>query len=257
MQTIEQATLILLQHAHEQLILELSDEVRNYLSKKISHSYEVLTMAERIIINESQLNHVRTETFWEFRIAALLHDIGRFTQHDKKKIIKNSEHPHGQIGYDILKQQGVKNSRILLAIKYHGEKNLSGLENDLDFIITTTIEREKILRICKLVRDADKLAKLEKIIRIPLWITEDINENGREQKSVSENVLDHIKKKQNVPIWSQETQAEKLLYKFSWIFSLEYEGSKIILRQMHFREHFTDILAKLGVRKEVLDIVKW
>jgi len=54
----------------------------------------------------------------------MLHDIGRFTQHDGQKILKGSLHPHADVGYDILKRMGLHNPRILLAVKYHDKYDL-------------------------------------------------------------------------------------------------------------------------------------
>jgi CRISPR/Cas system-associated protein Cas10 (large subunit of type III CRISPR-Cas system) len=190
---------------------------------------------------------VKSEAKREFEIAALLHDIGRFSQHDTKRRLKNSEHPHGEVGYDILKRTGIHNPRILLSVKHHNKYNLSELDSELDYMMSDTIEKEKITRICGLIRDADKLQSLEYLLYDPSkFLSYGKNDRlDRESKSVSEACFDVIKKKQQLDKKIVQTSAEYALYHFSWIFDLHHEGTKIALRQLRFRERFADILMKM------------
>jgi HD superfamily phosphohydrolase YqeK len=243
MTSFQEATHFFLKIVHAELIKELPDEIRDYLTYKVQHSYGVLASAQKIISLDPALSLTKSETKREFEISALLHDIGRFSQHDGKRRLKNSEHPHGEIGYDILKRLGIHNPRILLSVKHHNKYDLSELESELDYMMADTSEKEKITRICGLIRDADKLQNLEYLLYDPSKAIKKTSE--RETKSVSDACFEAIKKRQQMTKKYAETGAEYLLYYFSWIFDLHHEGTKIALRQMRFRERFGDILMKL------------
>ena len=107
-------------------------------------------------------------------------------------------------------------------------------------------EKEKILRICHLVRDADKLQNLEYLLFDPshiLFLSK--NDTAKDAKIVSDTCFDAIRKKQQLKRNSVETTAELMLYHFSWIFDIHYEGTKIALKQMRFRERYADMLMRL------------
>lgn len=246
MQSLNDAIFFFLKFTNAELSKNLSSEVRDYLSYKTHHCYGVLTSTQKIVSLDPKLYLTKTETKSEFEIAAMLHDIGRFTQHDGQKRLKNSIHPHGEVGYDILKKSGLHNPRILLSVKHHGKYDLSELDSELDYMTASSEEKEKILRICHLIRDADKLQNLEYMLydssHLLSYTKKDTN---REAKSVSDVCFDAIKKRIQLEKKQVETAAELVLYHYSWIFDIYHEGTKIALKQMKFKERFSDILAKL------------
>lgn len=132
-------------------------------------------------------------------------------------------------------------------MKHHEKYDLSELESELDYMMADTDEKMKISRICHLIRDADKLQNLEYIIYNPFSLStyHITNNSTRENKSVQEEILEKLRKKQCLPRGIAETQAEKLLYFFSWIFDVHYEGTKIALKQAKFRERYSDMLGKI------------
>jgi len=115
------------------------------------------------------------------------------------------------------------------------------------------------MRTCQITRDADILENLEHLLydQSPFLTALTKKENQtRETRSVSEEIFDSIKKKKYINKKIVETEAERLLFCYSWSFEISCEGTKTILKYTRFRERFADILMKMGVRKEVVDIVR-
>jgi HD superfamily phosphodiesterase len=76
------------------LTQELSDKVSFWITHKIRHTYAVLHCAQQIIKEDAILNSLDRKIKKKIEIAALLHDIARFTQHDKVDILKESIYEH-------------------------------------------------------------------------------------------------------------------------------------------------------------------
>lgn len=120
------------------------------IMEKFHHSYRVMEFAEDIG-NSINLNE---EDMHIVKIAALFHDIARFTQWTEyETYIDAKSFDHGDKGYDILKEKLIdklvkdqKSKDIILAsVKNH---NKFEIEDNLD---------EKQLMVAKIIRDADKL----------------------------------------------------------------------------------------------------
>ena len=133
-----------------------------------------------------------------------------------------------------------------MAVKHHNKINLSELENEIDYLTADKEEKECIMRICHLIRDADKVQNLEHLLFDYAHYSIPESENlSREAKSVSEACLDCVRKKTIMKHTLAQTKAERLLYHFSWIFDLHFESTKNLLRQIRFRERYAEILMKL------------
>lgn len=103
--TATESAKILLKHATAQYNLPLSEKVHHRLTYNIHHSFDTLAAARRIITMDSELSRLQEETLLQFEAAALLHDIGRLYQHDIETNLKNTEYPHAENGYDIIKKE--------------------------------------------------------------------------------------------------------------------------------------------------------
>ena len=82
MTSLQEAIEFFLTFIRSELSKNLSDDVRKYLAHKVPHSYGVLSCAQKIVALDPKLSATKAESRAEFEMAALLHDIGRFTQHD-------------------------------------------------------------------------------------------------------------------------------------------------------------------------------
>lgn len=96
-----------------------SEKVRDWILHKMRHTYAVLHSVQTIISNDPVLVRLSREDKEVIESAALLHDIGRFSQHDGENILSNAEHPHGDVGYRMLSERGVTHPAVLLGVKTH------------------------------------------------------------------------------------------------------------------------------------------
>lgn len=98
-------------------------------------------------------------TYLNYGPAILLHDIGRFYEQQSKKKVFN----HAIYGYNLLKKEFTDNPMILLPIKYH-EEDLTWKEllfNDSEFLKCSWINKKKVIKGCKLVRDIDIISNMK------------------------------------------------------------------------------------------------
>mgnify|MGYP001851608577 CR=1 FL=1 len=124
----------------------------------------------------------------------LLHDIGRFYEQQSENKIFN----HAIYGYNLLKREFTDNSMILLPIKYH-EEDLTWKEllfNDNEFLNCSWINKIKIIKGCKLVRDIDIISNIKVLL---------------EQKLINKKVH-HINKKLIDRLYNNEIGDKENIY---------------------------------------------
>lgn len=127
------------------------EEKDAYLIKK-NHTMRVFGIVCKIIPNSETMDE---ETKTIIRLAAILHDVGRFEQWRKTKSYSDvGEFKHATFGAKLLKEGMIKqfipetrqyDKLIILAVERHGDLELP--EN----------LSEQQVEICKIVRDADRI----------------------------------------------------------------------------------------------------
>ena len=132
---------------HYQKNLSLCEKGKNdwlYLKSKYAHSYSTLECGTHISQNiEIEKNIVSS--------VLLLHDIGRFYEHYRFPNFK-----HAEYGYEILKKENIKNTLILLPIKYHETENWQkDLSLDIAYKKLSVTEKHKAKLLCQLLIEAD------------------------------------------------------------------------------------------------------
>lgn len=115
-----------------------------YLKDKYAHSYSTLEcgthISQKIEIEKNIVSSV-----------LLLHDIGRFYEHYRFPNFK-----HAEFGYEILKKENIKNTIILLPIKYHETENWQkALSLDVSYKKLSVTEKHKAKLLCQLLVEAD------------------------------------------------------------------------------------------------------
>lgn len=123
------------------------------LRLKQDHTYKVLELAERVVWNESPGQKLTGPTARAVLLAALYHDIGRFSQYTRWKTFSDSRSTnHGTLAVRILKEQGFLDGEtphvrrlVLVAVGLHNKYRLPPHMDD------------EQLRVTLAVRDADKV----------------------------------------------------------------------------------------------------
>lgn len=116
---------------------------------KYNHSLDCLNI----------LKYYNYYNYLSYGPAVLLHDIGRFY----KQQFKNKSFDHARYGYALLKEEFTNKPEILLPIKYH-EEDLKWKElllSDKEFLKCSHLNKVRIIKGCKLVRDIDIISNMK------------------------------------------------------------------------------------------------
>lgn len=214
----------------------------HWINLKFKHSYDVLEIAELLLEKDNELKFMKEDYIVYGKIAALLHDIGRFYEvADARKGFK-----HGKFGAEnILKnEEHIKNPFILLPIKYHDQKNIS--EEFFEDLATYNLnknEEEVVLKLLKLVRDSDKLANL----RMHENFIDDIFVFFLDKKlCFTDSCLKAFKNKELVNNKERNTVFDQILGYMCWVYDLQLQYSKELIFDENFlNAHFKIIEKKI------------
>ena len=222
------ATKILVSHYHGDVERTHSTMIDSWITHKVRHIYAVLFCAQKILATSEELRHIDRSLRKKCEIAALLHDIGRFYQHDDDRIYRDSEYEHGDEAYHILAREGYTDPAILLAVKYHNKRTLDDLPTDPDYVHATN--KDEIDIACRVVRDADKLQNLEYYIL-------DNGQNfhifmGQTEGGIRPEAIQEFKARELVSFKHVESTAEKIFCLASWVNDIHYNGTRRALREV-------------------------
>jgi len=229
-------TILLEKHYNQQLNkINNKREILNYNNHKIRHIYSVLFVAQKIMTYEKEIFN-NESIIKKSEIANLLHDIGRFYQNDWDKVLSWREFEHGDVGYEILKEEWITDLAILFAVKYHNKININWLYKEKGFI--SSDNQEEILSIVKIVRDADKLQNLEYMLfdsDNEIYICED--HNWKISNLVYKEFMEW---KWCINGKNIKNYLDKFLYYASWYFDLNYN----ITRKFLINDGFIDFIGQ-------------
>lgn len=199
---------------------------------KYKHSYRVVDYA-KIIAKSLNLS---SEDLKEVEDAALLHDIGRFSQYAEFHHFRDIDSiDHGDRGYDILKEKGITNKNILSAVKYH---------NKIDIPEALT-DKEKL--ICMIVKDADKIDILDKITN--KCTTKGYRPSNEVLKVFRENKLFERSFKIDI-----EGNIMSLFRQIAFIFDVNFKKSLEIFKEKDFINKKIDLILEDNNYPEVEEI---
>lgn len=174
---------------------------------KINHTYRTMSfaslLAQYLKLNEKEINKAET--------IALFHDIGRFDQIIKYGTFNDYKSiDHGDLGEEILKNNGYTDEVILNAVKYH---NKYDIPNDLT--------KEEIFY-AKIIRDADKIDNLNMTY-----------EGDNDFIYISEDIIDYYKAKQMIPKNITKNRIDSQLCILSYIFDINFKESFEIIDNLN------------------------
>ena len=219
------------------------DMTNDNIIRKYYHSYRVMDLC-RIIAKSENMNNNDIEIA---SYMGLLHDIGRFEQwklYNTYNDLKSID--HADLGIKILfDYQKIKNFYLLKnnydeiydAIRYH---NKLELPNGLS-------EHNK--RLCKVLRDADKLDILY-LISIKAIKTEESIE------AISPKVKEAFLNKKSIDKKDVKNPNDSILLRFAFIFDLNYKSSFWYLKQYKLIDKIYDNLTNTEMFKPYVEMVK-
>lgn len=228
------------------LTQDLSEKVFFWITHKIRHTYAVLHCAQQIIKEDPILDILDRKIKKKIEIAALLHDIARFTQHNKIDVLKESVYEHWNEWMKILQENGFDDPAVLLAVKYHNKFNIEELYNEELYINADQFIRDEIIMITNVVRDADKLQNMEYCV-FDKWNTFWTFFDWKDLLTVKEKLITDFNNWVLISKVDVETPLENLLNVWSWKFDINYEWTKKLLSKSGFEEFAKNIFKENNI----------
>ena len=242
---------------------------RQSMNHKYKHSIDVLHWGKKILQNSPELSGVSDEFICYAEKALLFHDVGRFEEAVKRyEISKNnkltrdmiSQFDHGLIGYELLKDNPQYNDlRILFAVRYHG-KMMQDIEALPEYREVLSLpQKDEILQILYLVRDADKLANLQ-AAKNHNHLKEDIFykqlTDAAKTAPLTPVVKEQFMEKKIILSSTVKTFSDRLLQVLSWIYDFNYQYTKTVFLKDGCAQFLFDELAKYHTDKNDLQKIK-
>lgn len=210
---------------------------------KIDHSLRVAEQARLLTEHEK----FRAGPAFLTRVAALLHDIGRFEQYAEYKTFKDSDSiDHARLGFKILNKQGSLDSLpaadsrcVRLAVLFHNRHTLpSGLPKDIAVV-------------CRALRDADKLD----IFPVMLSHFESANTGNSvitlglsDTDEITPEILAQVKSRRLGDYSRMRYLNDFKLLICSWVYDLNFSYSRRqVLEQRYIQKIFEMLPARLDL----------
>lgn len=216
--------------AFEHCLARVSDNsfLELFAREKIKHSMQVVGAGNYILKNEKIFQHRSEEYLKLGKLVNLFHDIGRFREIECMYEDASRSYNHGFFSYEMLKERGYSDPRLLLPVKQHG--NLAdALEKDVEFqkIGDAGIKKE-VEELYGLVKDADKIANLY-IAKTDRRIFKDLFFDGLTEENkhapVSAKVLEAMENKCLVKSGDCVSFSDRLLQILCFVFEIYYKPS--------------------------------
>lgn len=206
---------------------------------------------------EKEFVDVSRDIIVQVEWALILHDIGRFFQVNRKRVLSGKEREHWNKGEKMLSQDGYWKDfpLILLWVKYHNKYDISNLYKDPLFVKLSLQDKKYAEIVVKLVRDADKLQNM-KYIAFDFEGFLKADKEYPKYPFISEEILLTYKGWSMLERDSVTTLAERVLCYVCWKDDLYFEETKQQLIRSGFFETVYNFLSNLGVEKKMLDRLK-
>ncbi|MEA3503634.1 MAG: HD domain-containing protein [Bacteroidota bacterium] len=226
-------------------------DLKENLMLKLVHSKNV----REEIIGIAKDIHLDKENLFLAEILGLFHDIGRFEQYAKYKTFSDSDSQnHAELGVKVLKEEDVlkhltaeNRELIYKAILNHSKAEIPANET------------ERAIFFSKLIRDADKL-DIWRLITEYYMVKEEKTNRSLElglpdNPDISEHVVQSIIKKEIVKKEDMKTLNDFKLLQIAWVFDLNFNFSRIRLKQKGFLKKIFDALPDNDKVKQIKNIV--
>ena len=205
---------------------------------KYGHSYRVMDLSYNIALSEG----LDDEDLNLIKIAALLHDIGRFNQvKGYNTFFDCTSIDHGLEGYNLLKQdnfisQFVENplnqGTVLRVVKDHNKYDIDKSTKGKDLLFL------------KIIRDADKI---------------DILENGlvtNDESPISEEIKNLFFHKKLVNYEKIFNENEQVICHLSYIFDINYEYSLKYIQKNKLIENLFNKIKNKKIFEEYINFIE-
>lgn len=229
-------------------------EILRYNTHKIRHTIWVLEKWRDILlkmnIQDKKIKNIADISF-------LLHDIWRFFQNNKKRVLSWTEFEHWDWGYGYIKTHYKKDNNyiiVALAVKYHNKLNIDNIYNEEEYINLSDADKKLCIFITKLLRDADKLQNMA-------YLLYDLDKlyyfaHAKDSNEVSQLVLDDILNKRCVNTKNVKTVVDYILIYLSWYFDIYFKETIDILSFYWYKEIVLNVLREHWIDEKIYTEIK-
>lgn len=221
----------------------ISDNIISYNTHKIRHTLWVLEVWRMILIKMNETKKIDTELSNKAEMTFLLHDIARFFQNNKQRILTTNEFDHWIQWYKILINEWF-DIKTALAVKYHDKYNIDWLYIDEEYLKLSVEDREETVFLAKLVRDADKIQNMIYSIFNPddfFWIWQSRLPNW----DISQINIDTIKTFKPIIRENVTTYSDLLLSIFCRIFDIYFPETIDILNFFWYNKKMFELIQNI------------
>lgn len=199
-----------------------------FAQEKIKHSMQVVG-AGNLLLKQEKSFQDRGEDFLRLgKLVCLFHDIGRFKEIYLLSFDRTKHYNHGHFSYEILKDLGYADLRLLLPVKRHGEL-ADALENDAEFQqMPEGMEKDETRELYGLVKDADKIANLYLIKHEERIFKDMFFEYLPEEEKyapISEKVLQAVRNHALVKRGDDRSFSDRIIQILCFVFEIYYQPS--------------------------------
>lgn len=205
--------------------------VQNYdlnnenIKRKEQHSLRVMAISKKIA-EELKLSEKEIKLA---TLIGLLHDIGRFEQYTKWKTFSDRiSTNHGVLGAKILEENNF--IRTFITENKYDEIIKKAIINHNKYQIDENLNETELLY-SKIIRDADKIDILYEVADGILMKDVDLRD-----LCISENYFRQFQSKKTIKITDEQNDLDKLILKIAFIFDLNFECSKKIIKEEKYIE---------------------
>ena len=200
----------------------------DFAKEKIKHSMQVVGAGNLLLKQEKSFQNKGEEFFRLGKLVCLFHDIGRFKEIYLLSQDATKHYNHGHFSYEMLKDLGYTDQRLLLPVKRHGELP-DALENDIEFQqMPEGRQKQETRELYGFVKDADKIANLY-LIKYDERIFKDLffEYLTKEDKyaPISERVLQAVKAHTLVRRGDEKSFSDRIIQILCFVFEIYYQPS--------------------------------
>ena len=233
--------------AYAEQVKNTSGAVQEFLIHKIKHTFQVAHEIMNILFHEKELyNSFDKQDKQLVEISAILHDLGRFYQHQNgQRIIPSTQFEHGTVAVNLLKKHPKFNNPMLLfAIGEHNHR-LIDYHNPYYTGLNET-DKKKAEILAKLLRDADKLDNIRHTVYVGYFNFV----KGFADGPLSEGMKDDIKNRRPASIDKVVTLIDRLAVYLAWVNDIYFDYTKEVIRDLDFVNCLISQIKKVGVSAE-------
>lgn len=253
MYSLTKATEIFTKH-YEMGNQDISQEVLKYNTHKLRHSNGVLEVGRNLLIKIKENTTLSSETINRSEIVCFLHDVARFYQNNKERVLSNAEFEHGDESALICKQEWY-DEKVCLAIKYHNKYSLDDIYHETSYLNMNETDKKETEFLAKFIRDADKLQNMIYTIFFIEWLST-LNPK-LSSWDISPLVLEDLKKEIPVNRDNIKTYADDVVWVLCRVYDINFKESIDMLNFYWYFEKIITETSKLEwVSQESIEIVK-